>query len=232
VDDNPPVGELHGGHPDQPPEKPDAPKPSGDRPRPTEPPTGDNNDPKAIWRTIRQSDHPAFATPGGRPPPHVDVRYVTDPHTDTAPSAARPYRTSRDRPPSPASDPPDGPAHQAPDLIPPRGDALLESDAPDASILSRLRKQALDKESLENEIDVVQESGNTLDDAISKPTGPTYAQVAARSGPSMFETPTHGVNLGDTGATIVVAGILIGEGTRLAYHKLLEARETRHARER
>lgn len=222
------MGELHG-RPDTPPEEPDKPASRApDRARtPDDPPTDSNKDPRAVWRTIRASDHPAFAYP------NVDVRYVTDGRPDLGPANIRPYRTSKERP-EPESEPEqvDGPTHRPPDLLPPTGEKLMETDGPGDSVLNRLRKAALDKEALADGIDSVKEAGSTLDDAISKPQGPTYAEVHSRSGPSMYKTPDHGVEYGDAATSMLVAGILIGEGARLTFHKMREMRETRHARHR
>ena len=64
------MGELRGGRPDQPSEEPD--KPAPDRVRP---PTDSNNDPRAVWRAIRQSDHVAFEVPDGTRPDQRRLEY-------------------------------------------------------------------------------------------------------------------------------------------------------------
>lgn len=226
------MGELRDDHADAPQNPPDPPpgdhaRPPAPQPRdrahPREP--GTTNDPRAIRAAFREAESPAFAVP------HVELRYVTDPHPDRSPTSPAPYRTSHDRPPTPDPDPPDGPSHHAPDLEPPNGTELAEQDAPGASRLDRARKKFFEAENLDNEQSTIHDWGDLFQDTVlEKPQTPPSARTESRAPHTISETPHHGIETGDTLTAMFFAGILLGESVRAVYRKASEPKERLHAR--
>lgn len=207
--DNARVGELRG-RPDQPPS-------SGDRPRAPAPPSDSNNDPRAIRQAWRESE--AFA-------PGVEVRYVTDRDADTGPASARPFHTSKDRPaPEAKPDAPDGPTHRAPDIEPPSGEDLLESDAPRRG--DRFRKRMAEKYG--DTSDAFDKVGEIITGVSGRPTG--HAEV--RPSKPVLENPTpYGVDGSQILAAMFAGGMLLGETVRWTYRKTFESKESVHGRDR
>ena len=168
-----------------------------------------------------------------RPRPRIEVRNTPGPRPAPGPAdvLVNP-RAPRDRPASAKRDAPDGPTHRPPVLIPPRGEDLAEKDAPGASRVDRARKRAFDQDNLANVDSAFHEWGETWDGVRTRPPGPTHAQADVRQHPTMFETPSHGVDSGNTLTAMLVTGILLGEGLRWSYRKASELKETWNARNR
>lgn len=178
-------------------------------------------------------DRPEQPPPDERHPHirRVEVRYYREPRPAPGPADVL-VNARRDRPPPPKRDAPDGPTHRSPDDTPPSGKDLAEEDAPGASRVDRARKRALDQDNLANVDTAFHEWGDTYDGVRVRPPGPTHAHADVRQHPTMFESPHHGIDSGNTLTAMLVTGILLGEGLRLGYRKASELKERWNARNR
>ena len=212
------MGELRG-RPDAPPEEPA--KAAPDRARAPDPPSNSNNDPRAIRDAFRRAEDPAFADP------RVQTRYVTDRNPDTGPASIRPYRTSQDRP-EPEPERPDTPTARTLEAETPRvGDDVLNEEPTDKRKFDEAREELWGN--IDEICETTQKLGDKVDDMLGRmlPTG-QHTQEAPRE--TIWDPMhPHGLDGGSATAAMLAAGLVLGEGARLAYRKTSELREKLNA---
>ena len=208
------MGELRG-RPDEPPDQPATAAP--DRARAPDQPSNSNNDPRAIRDAFRRAED--F---------HVDTRYVTDRSPDIGPASIRPYRTSKDRPePEPEPERSDAPTARTLQVDSPRADNPFETDTVDKNKFDESRKRLWGN--VEEVCEAGEKIGDKVDDMLGRllPTG-QHTQEAPRE--TIWDPMhPHGLDGGSAAAAMLAAGLVLGEGARLAYRKTSELREKLNA---
>lgn len=97
---------------------------------------------------------------------------------------------------------------------PPNGEELAEAELDDATLVDKLEKGLLEKDTLDNLHDVTKQTGKDAGNLIFGPRGPTYAEVCVPTPTKEHLIPGPGMDGGELITGMLVAGIVIGEGVK------------------